>query len=277
MSTSMDANVEIKIELKNISKAFDGVDVLKDVSMNVRKGEVVSLLGASGMGKTTLFNIMAGLISADQGTFDVNGELCYMQQSDLLLEYLTVEDNVSLPLRIQGKKKSEARAEAIEYLPIFGLEGTEKLYPQQLSGGMRQRAALLRTFLQSGDVMLLDEPFSALDMFTKREMYAWYSEISRKYELTTLFITHDVDEAIVLSDRIYVLTGKALRPEEIVIDRELLDGVEAGVEVEAVTDAEGEVRNRAEAVRIEEVTRAEFVLSDRFMEYKREVEECFIL
>jgi len=215
----MSTAAEIKIQLKNVSKTFDGTDVLKNVSMEVAKGEVVSLLGASGMGKTTIFNIVAGLIGADEGSVNVNGELCYMQQSDLLLNYLTVEDNVSLPLRIQGVRKRDARARAAEYLPDFGLEGTAKLFPQQLSGGMRQRAAFLRTFLQSGDIMLLDEPFSALDMFTKREMYQWYSDICHRFGLTTLFITHDIDEAIALSDRVYVLAGKATTPEEIVIDQ----------------------------------------------------------
>lgn len=266
----MDLNKDIKIELKNISKAFDGADVLKDVSINVCNGEVVSLLGASGMGKTTMFNIMAGLVSADKGTFEVNGEMCYMQQSDLLLNYLTVEDNVSLPLRIQGMKKKLARAKAREYFPSFGLEGTQALYPKQLSGGMRQRAALLRTFLQSGDIMLLDEPFSALDVVTKREMYSWYSEISQKYEMTTLFITHDVDEAIMLSNRIYVLPGKGLRPKEIVIEREpsRYGAAKVGMVPENKVRAEEHIAGDA---------CAEFVLSDRFLVYKRQIEECLCI
>ncbi len=131
-----------------------------------------------------------------------------MLQKVLLLPYRTILDNVALPLIIRGMKKKEARKKAAPYFAGFGLAGTEKKYPAQLSGGMKQRAALLRTYLFSQKVALLDEPFSALDMLTKQSMHQWYMEVMEKIRLSTLFITHDIDEAILLSDRIYLLTGK---------------------------------------------------------------------
>ena len=131
-----------------------------------------------------------------------------MLQKDLLLPYRTILDNVALPLLIRGRKKQEARMEASRYFKEFGLEGTEKKYPMQISGGMKQRAALLRTYLFSKKVALLDEPFSALDMLTKQSMHEWYLNVMDKIKLSTLFITHDIDEAILLSDKIYLMTGK---------------------------------------------------------------------
>ena len=178
--------------------------------------ELVSLLGISGGGKTTLFNVIAGLSLPDQGQVlldgrDITGRpgnVSYMLQKDLLLPYRTIVDNVALPLLIKGAGKKEAREKASAYFSQFGLEGTEMKYPGQLSGGMRQRAALLRTYLFSADVALLDEPFSALDMLTKGAVHSWYLDVMERIRLSTLFITHDIDEAILLSDRIYLLTGK---------------------------------------------------------------------
>ena len=205
---------ELKVE--NVAKSFDGQKIIEDISIELHKGELVSLLGVSGGGKTTLFNIIAGLSRPDQGRVMLDGEditgkpgqVSYMLQKDLLLPYRTIVDNVALPLLIKGMKKKEAREKASGYFKQFGLEGTEKKYPAQLSGGMRQRAALLRTYLFSGSVALLDEPFSALDMLTKGDVHDWYLEVMEKIQLSTLFITHDIDEAILLSDRIYLLTGK---------------------------------------------------------------------
>ena len=130
-----------------------------------------------------------------------------MLQKDLLFPFCTIEDNVALPLIVKGVKKKEARQQAGKYFAGFGLEGTQKKYPAQLSGGMRQRAALLRTYLFSGSVALLDEPFSALDMLTKQSVHGWYLDVMEQIRLSTLFITHDIDEAVLLSDRIYLLTG----------------------------------------------------------------------
>ena len=204
-----------KLTIRNISKSFGDKDVLKDVSVVLKENELVCLLGASGAGKTTLFNIIAGLLEPDTGEVLLNGQditnqagnISYMLQKDLLLPYKTIEDNVSLPLIIKGMKKQDARNKVAKYFEEFGLEGTQKRYPASLSGGMRQRAALLRTYLFSDQVALLDEPFSALDMITKGKIHRWYLDIMEKIKLSTLFITHDIDEAILLSDRIYLLTG----------------------------------------------------------------------
>lgn len=179
------------------------------------------LLGSSGGGKTTLFHIIAGLLPPDEGAVlldgqpicNQTGQVSYMLQKDLLLPYRTVEDNVILPLLIRGTGKKEARQLAQPLFAQFGLDGTEKKYPHQLSGGMRQRAALLRTYLFSNQVALLDEPFSALDALTKSAMHQWYLQVMEDIQLSTLFVTHDIDEAIFLSDRIYILGNQ---PGEIV-------------------------------------------------------------
>lgn len=204
------------LRAEGVTKSFEGELVIKDISLTLEEGELVSLLGVSGGGKTTLFNIIAGLSLPDTGSVYLNGEnitghpgkVSYMLQKDLLFPYRTIIDNVALPLIIKGIKKKEAREKASGYFKQFGLEGTEKKYPSQLSGGMKQRAALLRTYLFSGSVALLDEPFSALDMMTKSAVHEWYLNIMSKIRLTTIFITHDIDEAILLSDRIYLLTGR---------------------------------------------------------------------
>ena len=204
------------LQVKGVSKSFEQEQIIKDISIELREGEIVSLLGVSGGGKTTLFNIIAGLSGPDGGKVyleneDVTGKpgnVSYMLQKDLLLPYRTIVDNVALPLIIRGMKKKEARQKAASYFEEFGLAGTEKKYPAQLSGGMKQRAALLRTYLFSEKVALLDEPFSALDMLTKSTVHEWYLDVMEKIKLSTLFITHDIDEAILLSDRIYLLTGR---------------------------------------------------------------------
>ena len=204
-----------KLEVNHIHKTFDGKPVLHDVTITLHQGELVSLLGISGGGKTTLFNIISGLLSPDEGNVILNGkditnqpgQISYMMQKDLLLPYRTIEDNVALPLLLNGANKTEARLQASALFAQFGLEGTQKKYPAQLSGGMRQRAALLRTYLFSQDVALLDEPFSALDTLTKHAIHKWYLDVMEKIQMTTLFITHDIDEAILLSDRIYLLSG----------------------------------------------------------------------
>lgn len=216
----------MKLEVKNISKRFEENQVLKNISIELQEEELVCLLGASGGGKTTLFNIISGLLLPDEGQILLNGQditgrpgkVSYMLQKDMLLPYKTVIDNVALPLIIKKeagqkngfgrKRKQEARKEAAQYFAEFGLEGYEKKYPSQLSGGMRQRAALLRTYLFSKQVALLDEPFSALDTITKSGMHQWYLSIMDEIKLSTLFITHDIDEAILLSDRIYILADK---------------------------------------------------------------------
>ena len=215
------------LEVRDVTFSYDGVtNILENINLELRDGELVSLLGVSGGGKTTLFNVIAGLNRPQKGQVLLNGEditgktgrVSYMLQKDMLLPYRTVEDNIALPLIIKGTKKKDARKIVEGQMERFGIAGTEKKYPSQLSGGMRQRAALLRTYLFSGDVALLDEPFSALDTLTKSEMHAWYLDVMDSIRLSTVFITHDVDEAILLSDRIYILGGRpATLTDEIVI------------------------------------------------------------
>ena len=203
------------LETSGITKSYDSREIIRNISIRLKEGEIVSLVGLSGSGKSTLLNIISGLVRPDEGKVflsgtDITGKpghVSYMLQKDLLLEHKRVMDNVTLPLVIRGMKKEEAARQANGYFEQFGLAGTERMYPAQLSGGMRQRAALLRTYLASSGMVLLDEPFSALDMITKGQMHRWYLEVARKIGLSTLLITHDVDEAILLSDRICLLTG----------------------------------------------------------------------
>lgn len=215
-----------KLIVKDVTFSYDQENIIEDINIELHDNELVCLLGSSGGGKTTLFNVISGLRTPQKGKVLLDGEditgqpghISYMLQKDMLLPYRTIEDNVALPLIIKGEKKKEARKKAGEFFDEFGLSGTQKKYPSQLSGGMRQRAALLRTYMFSKDVALLDEPFSALDTLTKSDMHRWYLDVMDKIHLSTLFITHDIDEAILLSDRIYLLTGKPGKiTEEIVI------------------------------------------------------------
>ena len=221
---------KVILRAEHISKTYGEKKVLEDISIYLEQGELVSLLGVSGSGKTTLFNVTS-----------TPGSISYMLQKDLLLPHKKVIDNVALPLVLKGMKKAEAREKANPLFAEFGLEGTQYQYPSQLSGGMRQRAALLRTYLSSSGVALLDEPFSALDTLTKASVHKWYLEVMQHIDLSTLFITHDIDEAILLSDRIYILNGTpGTIKDEIVIQ---------------------ERKPRA----------ADFALSEEFLEYKRRI------
>lgn len=241
------------LEAKNITKSFGEKQILSDVSIELNKGEIVSLLGVSGCGKTTLFNIISGLIPADSGRIILDGEeitgqagkVSYMLQKDLLLPYYTVAHNIALPLIIKnGMKKREAVEKARSYFDLFGLSGTEDKYPAQLSGGMKQRAAFLRTYLSSDGVALLDEPFSALDTITKNAIHRWYLHVMEEIKLSTVFVTHDIDEAIFLSDRIYILAG---RPGKI---------------------------TREFKIEHPEKGREHFELTDEFLEHKRNIIEA---
>ena len=217
------------LKAEHITKKYSGRTIIEDINIQLEEGELVSLLGVSGAGKTTLFHVLSGLVAPEEGRVLLSGEditakpgrISYMMQKDLLLPHKKIIDNGSLPLVINGVKKQEARKKAEPLFGEFGLEGTQYQYPSQLSGGMRQRAALLRTYLSSNGVALLDEPFSALDTITKSTIHRWYLDVMEKIHLSTLFITHDIDEAILLSDRIYILNGKPGRiTEEIMIEEQ---------------------------------------------------------
>jgi ABC-type nitrate/sulfonate/bicarbonate transport system ATPase subunit len=213
-----------RIELRHVSKTFSGIDhavpALEDVSFKVMPGEFVTIIGASGSGKSTLFNLCVGLLEPDEGEILIDGErpknragmVGYMPQRDLLLPWRSVLNNVLIPLEIQGIPKRESRQKALEMLPLFGLETFENEYPSALSGGMRQRAALLRTWLTGRSTLLLDEPFGALDALTRKELQDWLLRVWQEFERTVMFITHDVEEAVYLADRVIVLSA---RPGEI--------------------------------------------------------------
>lgn len=221
MLTQMNSyhNKKLKISIENVSKTYKDVDVLKDISIDIYEGEFVSILGPSGCGKSTIFNIITQLTDYNSGMVNINGNYSYMYQKDLLLPYKTIIDNVSLPLVLKKEKKSKARSMVKHYFKIFGLEGYEYKYPSELSGGMRQRANFLRTFINSNDIMLLDEPFGALDSLTKTSMQKWLLEVKKKVNSTILLITHDIDEAIMLSNRIYVISKKpSIVKKEFIID-----------------------------------------------------------
>ncbi len=225
-----------KVELRHVSKSFHAesggltVTALEDVSLQVMPGEFVTLIGPSGSGKSTLFNLIVGLLEPDTGEVCLDGETCserlgrvgYMPQRDLLLPWRTVIDNAIIPLEIRGTPREQAHERARELLPLFGLEGFDDSYPSALSGGMRQRTALLRTILAERDVLLLDEPFGALDALTRRELQDWLLDLWQRLGQTVLFITHDVEEALYLADRVFVLSarpGRLVKSLEVALPR----------------------------------------------------------
>ena len=216
------------LKAEQITKIYGQRTIIKDINIELNQGELVCLLGVSGSGKTTLFHILSGLTTPEEGHVYLNdkeitstpGQISYMLQKDLLLPHKKIIDNVSLPLVLKGMKKADARQKADPLFADFGLDGTQYQYPSQLSGGMRQRAALLRTYLSSNGVALLDEPFSALDTITKSNIHKWYLNIMTHIDLSTLFITHDIDEAILLSDRIYILNSTPGEIKDEIVIRE---------------------------------------------------------
>lgn len=219
--TSEALRTQHRILADGVTKSFPGrrsapVKVLSDVNLSVADGEFVSIIGPSGCGKSTLFNILAGLTVPDEGDIIVHGKqvtgtsdhFAYMPQKDLLLPWRRIIDNTALGLEVQGMRRKAARRIAGELFDTFGLTGFERSWPHQLSGGMRQRAALLRTVVQDRDVLLLDEPFGALDSLTRTDMQTWLAQIWEKYHWTIVLITHDIREAVILSDRIYTMSRR---------------------------------------------------------------------
>ena len=207
------------LEVKNLSYSFGNNPILKDINIHVNENEIVAIVGSSGVGKSTLFNLIAGVLKKQTGEITINGsndyigKVAYMLQKDLLFEHKTIIDNVILPLIIAKINKKEALEEGNKILKQFNLDKYANKYPQQLSGGMRQRVALIRTYMFKRNIFLLDEAFSALDAITKKELHKWYLDLKKEFNLTTLLITHDIEEAVFLSDRIYILGNK---PGEII-------------------------------------------------------------
>ena len=207
------------LEVKNLSYSFGNNPILKDINIHVNENEMVAIVGSSGVGKSTLFNLIAGVLKKQTGEISINGsddyigKVAYMLQKDLLFEHKTIIDNVILPLIIAKVNKKEALEEGNKILKQFNLDKYANKYPQQLSGGMRQRVALIRTYMFKRKIFLLDEAFSALDAITKKELHKWYLDLKKEFNLTTLLITHDIEEAVFLSDRIYILGNK---PGEII-------------------------------------------------------------
>jgi ABC-type nitrate/sulfonate/bicarbonate transport system ATPase subunit len=215
------------VVIDGVSRTFSGANgtiaALEKTSIVTNSGEFVTFLGPSGCGKSTLFNIVAGLLPATTGKVYIDGKdvtgqtghVSYMLQRDLLFPWRKVIDNVIVGLEAIGEPKNEARRKARQLLERFGLGPYENAYPEQMSGGMRQRAAFIRTMLFPRDVLLLDEPLGALDAQTRLIMQEWLLEIWSEQKKTVLFITHDVDEAVFLSDRVYVMSA---RPGRIIND-----------------------------------------------------------
>jgi ABC-type nitrate/sulfonate/bicarbonate transport system ATPase subunit len=209
--------MSVKLHVDRAGKEFatpGGVfRAVAPLELSIETGRFISLVLPSGCGKSTLFNIIAGLLPPTEGRIIIDGDdatgtigrVGYMLQKDLLLPWRTVLDNVILGMEIQGKPLREARERALPLLKKYGLGGFENFYPNSLSGGMRQRAALLRTLLFDTDVILLDEPFGALDAQTKLHMQEWLMQLWSDFRKTVVFVTHDVDEAIYLSDEIHVM------------------------------------------------------------------------
>lgn len=202
----------MKIEVKNLCKKYENHIVLDNISFQIEENTCNCFVGISGCGKSTLLNILSGWEDKDGGEIYIEGNLvenlqgifAYMPQEDMLLEWMNILDNVCIYGKIQGNYK-HLKEKALQYSCDFGLEGYEYEYPNALSGGMRQRASFLRAILCGKKTLLLDEPFSALDILNKERMQDWLRKIQKKYRLTILFVTHDIDEAIYLSDKIYIM------------------------------------------------------------------------
>ncbi|GFP75911.1 ABC transporter ATP-binding protein [Clostridium fungisolvens] len=217
------------LEINNLSFKYKDSEklIIDDLSLTIDKNEFVTIIAPSGTGKSTLFRLILGLIKPQKGTIEVVKDdnkniIGYMPQKDSLMPWRNILDNTSVGLELNGHSKKEARKIAAAYFKDFGLEGTEKYYPYELSGGMRQRASFLRAIVNKPSVLLLDEPFSSLDALTRRKMQTWLLELCQREKNTVFMITHDIDEALLLSDRILICTEvpyKNLKSIEVNIDR----------------------------------------------------------
>jgi len=214
----------MKLIARDIRKKMDGLPVLEGVSVELDEGEFVTIVGPSGCGKTTFFNVLIGLTSCDGGEIvyegrkveNLRGLVAYMQQRDLLLPWRTLLRNVLLGPEIQGKLDDGVLSRARELLSFFTLDNFADMYPAQLSGGMKQRAALARTLMFGKELLLLDEPLSALDAITRRKLQSYLMALSERFGKSVLMITHDVEEALLLSDRIYVFSALPARVRRVI-------------------------------------------------------------
>ncbi len=203
----------MEIAINQVYKSFllngEKIPVLDNISLTVPHGQCTALLGPSGCGKSTLLSMIAGFYPPDSGSITTTGKVSLCMQKDMLLPWRDLLANVCLPVEINDRSElAAAKERAKSYLPLFGLEGFAHSYPSQLSGGMSQRAALLRTLMAGGDFWLLDEPFAKLDALTREEMQSWLLGIIQRFQPGVLLITHDIEEAIKLADQIHVLSRR---------------------------------------------------------------------
>lgn len=213
----------MKLQVENISINFEGKSILENIHLEVSAGEFVTIIGPSGCGKSTFLNILAGILPCLDGSIYVDGQkiegmsshFAYMPQSDLLLPWNTILENVCLYGKIHHQEK-QIKQKALDELKRFGLSGYEHRYPHELSGGMRQRAAFLRTALCDIDILLLDEPFGALDVITRHDMQDWLLDMRKTLSKTMILVTHDIDEALYLSDRIIILSHSPARIHKVI-------------------------------------------------------------
>ena len=208
MQTQAEAPVTEPLSLENVTRRYGAVTALEGVDLRLRAGETMAVVGPSGCGKSTLLELVAGLQEADEGTVRRGAACSYMPQSDLLLPWRDALGNAALALECQGVRRAEARRRAAPLFERFGLADFEHTRPAGLSGGMRQRVAFLRTLLPGRPVLLLDEPFGALDSITRASMQEWLAEALAREPRTVLLVTHDVEEAVFLADRVVVLSPR---------------------------------------------------------------------
>lgn len=217
-----------ELRIEGLHKRFADTEVLAGVSLRVGPGEVTAIIGPSGSGKSTLLRILTGTIPADAGSILLDGfppggherPFAFMPQRDALLPWRRILDNATLGLEMAGLERKRARVRADALFPTFGIDGTQRLWPRQLSGGMRQRVALLRTVVQNKPFLLLDEPFGALDAITREQLQRWLIGMWEEHRWSMLLITHDIREAVRLADRVFVLSDKPARiVGEVVVPR----------------------------------------------------------
>lgn len=197
------------LNIKNIFFSYNEKLLLKNISLSLEEGEFLSIVGSSGCGKSTIIKLIAGIEKANSGTIECKST-GYMPQRDLLLPWRNILDNILLPMEINKKNLEEGKKKALEYLKKLKLDEYKDAFPSELSGGMKQRISFLRTLFTEGEILLLDEPFSALDMITKEQLQKWLLEILKEFKKSIIFITHDINEAIFLSDRILVCKNSPL-------------------------------------------------------------------